>query len=92
MEELGVWVKTGHVDAAVVWDVTARAIADSVEEIAIPSEVSATSRLTLALLAASKHPREARKLMAFLAGPQGRAILETQGFTVPAGPATGSRK
>jgi molybdate transport system substrate-binding protein len=92
VEELGVWVKTGHVDAAIVWDVTARAIADSADAIDIPPEVNATSRLTAAILTTSKHPQEARRFLEFLAGAQGRAILKAHGLTVPDGPATGSRK
>ena len=86
VEELGVWVKAGDVDAAIVWDVTAKAIADAVVSIEISAGVNVTSTVTVAILTTSRYPGEATRFVDFMTGTEGRAILEREGLTMCAPP------
>jgi molybdate transport system substrate-binding protein len=80
VNELGVWVKTRTVDAAIVWDAIAANIADDVEIIPIPPEHNVVSRVVLAVLPTSRCPDDARRFLRFLSSPHGQRILSSQGF------------
>ena len=84
VNELGVWVKAGDVDAAIVWDAIAANIADSVKVIEIPRQKNVISRVVVGLLRTSRHKREARRFIEFVAGPKGRAILNGKGYRTEA--------
>lgn len=84
VNELGVWVKMGSVDAAIVWDAIAANIADSVDVVAIPKEKNVISRVVVGLLSTSEHKDAARKFIAFLTGETGRSILRSKGYRTEA--------
>jgi len=84
VNELGVWVKTGDVDAAIVWDAIAANIVDSVEVIEIPREKNIISRVVVGLMKTSTDKKSAQKFIDFMTGPRGRAILRGNGYRIEA--------
>jgi molybdate transport system substrate-binding protein len=80
VNELGVWVKSGNADAAIVWDAIAANVADSTEVIEIPKDRNVISRVAIALLTTSESKAAAREFIAFAAGPRGREILAEKGY------------
>ena len=81
VNELGVWVRMKSVDAAIVWDAIASNNADDVEIVEIPPEQNIISHVVLGVLPTSRRPEKARKFLEFLSGPEGKEILENNGFT-----------
>jgi molybdate transport system substrate-binding protein len=77
-------VKLGAVDAAIVWDATAAAVAESTEVVPIPPEKNIISRVTAGLLESSENPDLATAFMNFMAGAEGRSIFRQNGYTVEA--------
>lgn len=75
VNELGVWVKTGRADAAIVWDAIAAQYADAVEIVPIPPERNIISRVAIGVLSFSKSKPAARRFVDFLAGEKGKAIF-----------------
>lgn len=82
VNELALWVKLGDVDAAVVWDATAAAMAPDVDMIPIPVDPACVSRVTLARLRGGRDADAARQFMQFCAKPRGQGILRRKGFRV----------
>ncbi len=84
VNELGVWVKTSDIDAAIVWDAIAANIADSVRIIEIPKEQNIISHVVVGLMKTSKNKDRARKFIEFMTGEKGRAILNRKGYRTEA--------
>jgi molybdate transport system substrate-binding protein len=80
VNELGVWVKMGDADAAIVWDAIAANIADSTEMIEIPREYNEVSTVVAGLLNTSRHPEQARQFMEFMLSEAGQTILRGKGY------------
>ena len=76
VNELGVQIKTGHLDAAIVWDAIAALYPDTAEVIRIPRDQNVISSVAVALLNLSKRPDEARRFIDFLTSDRGQAIFE----------------
>jgi len=75
VNELGVQIKTGHLDAVIVWDAIASLYPDTGETVPIPPERNVISQVAIALLATSKRPDEARRFIDFLTSDAGQAIF-----------------
>ncbi len=84
VNELGVWVKMGDVDAAIVWDAIAANIADSVQVIEIPADRNIISRVVVGLMKTSKNKEAARRFIDFMTREMGRAILKSNGYRIEA--------
>jgi len=84
VNELGVWVKVGDVDAAIVWDAIAANIVDSVDVVEIPPAQNIISRVVVGLMTTSTNKPAARRFIDFMTGPAGRAILEGKGYRTTA--------
>jgi molybdate transport system substrate-binding protein len=84
VNELGVWVKMGSVDAAIVWDAIAANFADAVDVIEIPRRKNVISRVVVGRLKTSQHPAAARRFVEFLVSDEGRRILARRGYRVEA--------
>lgn len=84
VNELGVWVKMGDVDAAIVWDAIAANIADSVEVIKIPTDSNIISHVVVGLMRTSKNKEAARRFIDFMTGEKGKAILRGKGYSIDA--------
>jgi molybdate transport system substrate-binding protein len=76
-------IAAGEVDAGLVYRTDVRAADDDVDGIAVPEEHQVVARYPLATVAGSARPEPARAFVAFVASPEGRAILERFGFGPP---------
>lgn len=84
VNELGLWVKMGRVDAAIVWDAIAANVADAVDVVEIPRRKNAISRVVVGVLRTSRHPAAARRFVEFLVGDEARRILARRGYRTKA--------
>ncbi len=75
VNELGLQVKMGAADAAIVWDAIAAYYADSVDVVPIPPEQNEISHVAIGLLKSSRNSELAERFMQFLVGDTGRAIF-----------------
>lgn len=76
------YVARGEVDAGFVYATDAALMSDVVE-VAFPVATATPVRYPIAVLAASRAPAEARRFVAFVVSPAGRAVLARFGFGVP---------
>ncbi len=84
VNELGVWVKLGDVDAAIVWDAIAANLADAVEVVEIRAESNVLSQVPIALMKTCRDKVGAQRFIDFVAGPEGQAILGRAGYRTQA--------
>jgi len=82
VNELGLAVQLGNVDAVILWDANARHFAESGDVVPIPPPQNIPSTIPVVLLKCSAHPREGREFIEFLVSPRGREILIERGYTV----------
>ena len=82
VNELGVQIKTGHSDAAIVWDAMAAYFRDSADAVAIPTDQNIISTVAVSVLKCAKSPAEAQQFAEFVAGPRGKAIFQANHYTV----------
>jgi molybdate transport system substrate-binding protein len=82
--ELGLQVKTGHIDAAIVYDAVARQFADSADMVPIPPSQNVPSHYVVAVLSVTKNAELAGRFCDWLATPAARQILVKQGYNVDA--------
>jgi len=90
VNELGLQVKTGHLDATIVWDATARLYAGAADAVQIPPAQNKISQYQVAVLSFSKQPTEAGRFVDFLRGPDARTILVKHGFSLQTPVASGA--
>ncbi|MFB3891357.1 MAG: molybdate ABC transporter substrate-binding protein [Phycisphaerae bacterium] len=88
VNELGLQVKLGHVDAAIVWDAIAALYPNEAEAVQIPPEQNDVSHFIVAMLRSTADRAAAQKLMDFLGSDEARAILKKKGFSITPPPAT----
>lgn len=81
VNELGVQVTVGQLDAAIVWDATAAFYADKADAIAIPPARNVVSNVAAAVLKCSAQPARAQAFVDFLLSPEGQAIFRKQHYT-----------
>jgi len=81
VNELGIQVKIGQLDAAIVWDPVAAYYPDSTEAIAIPREKNIVSAVTIGVLKFSSNPGAAKRFVDFLLSDAGRAIFARHHYT-----------
>lgn len=75
VNELGLQIKTGQLDAAIVWDAVAAQYADSADVVAIPPAQNAVSRVAVAVLKSARNLAGAEAFVQFLRGPEGQALF-----------------
>ena len=81
VNELGIQIKTGHLDAAIVWDATAAYYQDSAEAVAIPVAQNVVSKVALSVLNFSEQKGDAQKFVTFVTGPAGKAVFSKHHYT-----------
>lgn len=81
VNELGIHIKTGKIDAAIVWDSIASYYAGCTEIVRIPLERNVISRIGIALLKFSKDKELAGKFIHFLASEEGKQIFKKHNYT-----------
>jgi molybdate transport system substrate-binding protein len=80
VNELGVQIKAGQIDAAIVWDAIAALYPEAGEAVAIPAAVNETSEVAAAVLGWSAKKVLARRFVAYMTGEAGRAAFERHGY------------
>ena len=85
VNELGVAVQMGSVDAVVMWDTNARHFAEHGEIVRIPPEKNVVSAVPLLVLKSSEDPEKAKEFISFALSETGRSIWKKQGYAVSVG-------
>jgi len=81
VDELGIQIKVGKVDAVIVWDSTAFNYVDSGDIVRISSEKNIISTVAIALLKNSKNKEASMEFINFLTSEQGQEIFKRNGFS-----------
>jgi len=81
VNELGIQVKLGQLDAAVVWDATAAYYADSAEAVPIPPAQNIVSRVPIGILNTASDRALAQRFVDFLASEAGQAVFSKHHYT-----------
>ncbi len=81
VNELGVHIKAGRIDATIVWDAIAAQYPNEGEIVPIPKENNVISTVPIAVLRSSKHPKEAAAFQQFLVSEKGQAIFAKHHYT-----------
>ncbi len=82
VNELGVAVKMGSVDAVIMWDANARNFLEYGDIVPIPPERNIPSTIPIVRLSFSRHPERAAEFIEFVTSERARAIFGEQGYTV----------
>ena len=82
VEELGVAVSMNSVDAAIVWDVTARNFAEKTKMIEIPPAQNIISPIAVVVLGSSSDPALSARFGELATTEQARAQLQKMGWKV----------
>ena len=82
VNELGVQIQAGKIDACIVWDAIAQSFADHGEAVEIPLEQNAISTVPVAVLNTAEHAAVAREFQHFAVSALGRAVFARHGYTV----------
>ena len=81
VNELGLQIKTGQLDAAIVWDAIAAYYPDACEAVAIPLKENVISTVAIAVLRSSARAEAAEQFADFLASDAGKAIFAKHHYT-----------
>jgi len=84
VNELGLQVQAGSLDAAIVWDAVARYYPEACEEVPIPPQQNIISTVDVASLSFSGHRDLAEQFVRFAVSEQGRAIFARHHYRVTA--------
>ncbi|MCX5674434.1 MAG: molybdate ABC transporter substrate-binding protein [Planctomycetota bacterium] len=75
VNELGIQVTMGQLDAAIVWDAVAAFYAGKADVVPIPPAQNEISNVAVGVLKCSQQPAAAQQFVDFLVGPDGQAIF-----------------
>jgi molybdate transport system substrate-binding protein len=81
VNELGLQIKSGKLDATIVWDAIARQYANVAEIVEIERDANVISTIPVAVLESSRRPELAREFQKFVTSERGREIWARHGFT-----------
>ena len=84
VNELGLQVQTGSLDAVIVWDAVAKQYSQHADEVPIPLEHNIVSAVDMAVLTSSKHPEFAGRFAEFACSSRGREVFKQHGYLVDA--------
>ena len=76
VNELGIHVDVGKIDAAIVWDAVAAQYADSTDVVPIPREENVISTVAIGVLSFSEQPELVQKFVEFVTSEQGKATFK----------------
>ncbi len=82
VNELAQAVDIGSIDAAVVWDATARQYPKNCQSLEIPAEKNEISEVPVIMLKSSALPDAAKKYIEFISSSRGNKIFEDNGYKV----------
>jgi len=81
VNELGVHIKAGRIDATIVWDAIAEQYPNEGEIVRIPKERNAISTVPVAVLRSSRYPVKAAAFQKFIVSEEARAIFKKHHYT-----------
>ncbi len=84
VNELGLHIKAGRIDATIVWDAIGAQYRKEGEIVRIPKNRNVISTVPVAVLKSSAHPREATAFQDFVVSPQGQAIFARHHYSTEA--------
>ncbi|MBN2738843.1 MAG: substrate-binding domain-containing protein [Spirochaetales bacterium] len=82
VNELGIAIELGTLDAAIVWSSIAINYIEKAEMIIIPRSKNIIPKVGAAVLSFSEHKKEAGELLSFLVSDYSKRILENEGYVV----------
>jgi len=82
VNELGIQVQTGALDAVIVWDAVAKQYAQHADEVPIPLKHNIVSTVDMAILVSARHPDLARRFAEFVGSNRGRQVFSQHGYRV----------
>jgi len=92
VNELGLQIRAGTLDAVIVWDAIARPYEGECEIVPIPAKENIVSTVDLGILSFTRNRGASKRFAAFAASEQGRAIFRKHGYrTDPPGKGEGNR-
>jgi molybdate transport system substrate-binding protein len=80
VNELGLQVTVGKLDATIVWDAVAAEYAGKADVVAIPPEQNVTTRVAAAVLKGAKEPKLAETFVDFLKSPKAVEVLKANKY------------
>jgi molybdate transport system substrate-binding protein len=81
VNELGLQVKLGQVDASVVWDAVAKLFSEHADSIEIPAGQNVVSTIPVATLSFSRHADWAVRFLEFAQSEEGHHIFARHGYS-----------
>lgn len=84
VNELGMQIQAGSLDAVIVWDSIAQYYDDHGDLIAIPVEQNIVSSVDIGILTFSRNHTAAQAFIDFLLSPEGKAILNRHNYSTAA--------
>jgi molybdate transport system substrate-binding protein len=82
VNELGMQIQAGSLDAVIVWDAIARYYSEYGDRIPIPREKNVISTINIGVLKFTKHKELAEKLVDFITSPRGVDIFRKHNYTI----------
>jgi molybdate transport system substrate-binding protein len=82
VDELVGQVREGKLDAAIVWDATARQSLGGTDFVPIPSGQTGSARVSVGVLKSTQNKELAQRFVHFVTGESGRALFRTHQFTL----------
>ncbi len=82
VNELGMQIQAGSLDAVIVWDAIAKYYSEHGEEVPIPAERNVISTVDIGVLKFTQNRPTAEKFVEFAASPQGQAIFKKHLYRV----------
>ena len=80
VNELGMQIQAGSLDAVIVWDAIARYYSDHGTEVPIPVEKNIISTVNIGILTFTKYPSLAEKFVQFAVSSQGQSIYKQHNY------------
>ncbi len=80
VNELGLQLKTGRIDAGIVWDAIAAYYTDVADVVRIPVDKNEISNVAIGVLSFSQNKPAANRFVEFLVSPQGKAIFAKHNY------------
>jgi molybdate transport system substrate-binding protein len=82
VNELGMQVQTGALDAVIVWDAVAKQYAEHADEVSLPLAENIVSAVDLAVLSSSRHAEVAQRFTEFAGSSRGQQVFRQHGYLV----------
>ena len=88
VNELGVQIQVGSLDAVIVWDAVAAQYARHGDQVPIPVEQNVISTVEIAVLKFTSNAESADRFVAFVTSEEGRAVFAKHGYSTATVPDT----